>query len=61
MKTFYTAGSVAGLTFAVYGRDHSTVDVDIFKAGANKPFFHRDFFSKLGALTWINKELAKLS
>lgn len=61
MKEVYTVGNFRGLTFAIYGRDHSAVDVDFFQVGGAKPFFHRGFFSKNGAVNWINRELAKLS
>jgi hypothetical protein len=61
MKEVYTVGNFRGLTFAIHGRDYASVDVDFFKMGGSKPFFQRGFFSRNGAINWINKELAKLS
>lgn len=61
MKEVYTVGNYRGLTFTVCGRDHASVDVDFFRYGGAKPFFRRGFFSKDGAISWINRELAKLS
>jgi len=61
MKNVYTFGNFRGLTFAIHGRDHAFVDVDFFQVGDSKPFFQRGFFSKNGAINWINRELAKLS
>lgn len=61
MKEVYTVGNFRGLTFAIHGRDHSAVDVVFFQVGGDKPFFQRGFFTKSGALNWINRELAKFS
>jgi hypothetical protein len=60
MKNFYTAGNIGGLTFSIQGKDHAAVDVDFFRAGGDKPFFSREFYSKNAATVWVDTEIAKI-
>jgi len=61
MKKFCTAGTVGGVTFLVHGKDRNHVDADFFRMGADKPFFSHEFFSKDGALRWVNWQICKMT
>jgi len=61
MKKIYTVGNVRGITFLIYGQDHSCVDVAFYHIGTETPFYSKNFFSKNKALDWVDYQLAKIA